>query len=86
MLNPYDFGMIRVEVLRDVTSTHRGTIITPAIEYGTPLSKVVYVGMSASADYASRRFADTYYSITPAQSAASGLRRYDADPGSRMPA
>lgn len=81
LLNPYDFGQARLDFVHDVTGTHDGYVLTPTLEYGTPLSRMTYVGAGVSADYASGEFADTYYSVDPAGTARSGLRTYDADSG-----
>ena len=81
LLNPYDYGSVRLDVVTDVTGTHDGTIVTPNIEYGTPLNRKTYAGLNLSADHASGSFADTYYSVDAAGSARSGLRQYDAGSG-----
>ncbi len=81
VLHGYDFLSARLDVTRDVANTHDSTIITPNLEYGTPLSTSIFVGASVSADHVGGKFADTYFSITPAGAAASGLRAYDADAG-----
>ena len=81
LLNPYDYGQARVDFVHDVTDTHDGYVLTPTLEYGTPLSRTTYVGLGLSADYASGRFADTYYSVDAAGSARSGLRAFDAGSG-----
>lgn len=81
LLNPYDYAQARLDVLHDVTGTHDGLIVTPTFEYGTPLSRSVYVGLGVSADYVSNNFADTYYSVSTAGAARSGLSPYSADSG-----
>ena len=81
LLNPYDYAQARLDFVHDVTDTHDGYVLTPTLEYGTPLSRLTYVGAGLSADYASGEFADTYYSVDPAGTARSGLRTYDADGG-----
>ncbi|MCJ8159826.1 MipA/OmpV family protein [Sphingomonas sp. LaA6.9] len=77
----YDNLSFRVSYTADVASGHKSYVITPAIEYGTPLSKQTYVGIGASADYVGDGFADYYYSVSPAGSAASGLSPFEADGG-----
>ena len=77
----YDTLSFRVSYLRDVSDTHDSYIVTPAIEYGTPLSMATYVGVSVSADYVGDGYARTYFSVTPAGAAASGLPAFDADGG-----
>lgn len=81
LTNPYDALSFRVDVVKDVANGHESTVITPAIEFGTPLSRTTYVGASLSADFVGEGYADSYFSITPADALASGLRAYDADGG-----
>lgn len=81
VLHGYDFLSARIDVTRDVSDTHDSAIVTPNIEYGTPLSTSLFLGVSLSADHVGDGFADTYFSITRAGTAASGLRTYDADGG-----
>ena len=77
----YDNLSARVAVLKDVGGAHESHIITPSIEYGTPLSRHAFVGVTASADFVGEGYADYYFSVTPAGSLASGLATYDADGG-----
>jgi outer membrane protein len=81
LTNPYDSLSLRVDVLTDVGGAHKSTLITPTIDFGTPLSKTLYVGASASMEWAGGGYADYYYSITPAEGAVAGLPAFDADGG-----
>jgi outer membrane scaffolding protein for murein synthesis (MipA/OmpV family) len=81
LTNPYDALSVRLDVVKDVANGHESTIVSPTIDFGTPLSRTLYVGASLSADWVGGGYADTYYSITPADSLASGLRSFDADGG-----
>ena len=81
LTNPYDILSFRLDVVHDIANAHKSTIVTPNIDFGTPLSKRTYVGASLSADFVSNRYADYYYSISPADSFASGLPSYDAHGG-----
>ena len=81
LTNPYDALSLRFDVLKDVGGAHKSTLYSPSISFGTPLSRRFYVSASASAEWAGGGYADYYYSITPADSAASGLAVYDADGG-----
>lgn len=81
VLHGYDFLTVRLDVTRDVGNAHESTVFAPNIEYATPLSTSFLIGVSASAEYVSDRFARTYYSVSPAGSAASGLAAYNADGG-----
>lgn len=81
LTNPYDSLGLRVDVVKDVAGAHEGTVITPTLDFGTPLSRKMYVGATLSADFASGNFADYYYSIDPDDAADSGLSPFDADSG-----
>ncbi|CAM8668516.1 MipA/OmpV family protein [Sphingobium sp.] len=73
----YDNLAARVAVTKDVAGAHGGAVITPTIEYYTPLSMTSFVGASVSADYVSKKYGRTYFDITPQESLASGLAVYD---------
>jgi outer membrane scaffolding protein for murein synthesis (MipA/OmpV family) len=81
LTNPYDSLGFHVDVMTDVGGAHGSTLITPTIDFGTPLSRTTYVGVSASAEWAGDGYADYYYSIGPNGSLASGLPQFDADGG-----
>lgn len=76
LANAYDNFSLRVSYLADVGDSHESYIVTPSIEYGTPISATAYAGVSLSADYVGRGFGRTYYGVTPAGAAASGLPAY----------
>lgn len=77
----YDSIAFRVAYLRDVSNTHDSYVISPAVEYVTPLSKTALVGVSVSADIVGDGYANTYFDVDAAGSAASGLSQFDADGG-----
>ncbi len=81
LTNPYDALSFRVDLVKDVSDAHGSTVISPTIEFATPLSRSFYVAASLSADWAGDGYADYYYSISPADALASGLRPFDADGG-----
>ncbi|HEU0311626.1 MAG TPA: MipA/OmpV family protein, partial [Sphingomicrobium sp.] len=81
LTNPYDALSFHVDVITDVSDAHGSTLITPTIDFGTPLSTTTYVGVSASAEWAGDGYADYYYSIDPAGSLASGLPLFEAEGG-----
>jgi outer membrane scaffolding protein for murein synthesis (MipA/OmpV family) len=81
LTNPYDALSVRVDVVKDVGGAHSSTLVTPTIDFGTPLSRTTYVGASLSAEWAGGGYADYYYSIRPGASLASGLPVYDAGGG-----
>lgn len=74
---------VKFKVRKGVSTGHRGLIVDA---YGTallfrygPLSSSI----SAQASWIGNDFADAYFSVTPEQSAASGLPVFDADSGFR---
>jgi len=73
----YDNLSARVAVTKDVAGAHGSTVITPTIEYFTPLSMTTFVGLSASADYVGKKYGRYYFDISPEESLASGLDVYD---------
>lgn len=81
VLNPYDSLTFGVDALWDVAGAHRGRTLTPSVTYFTPLSRGIAASLSFSAEHADDDFAQYYYSVSTAQSAASGLPRFTADGG-----
>ena len=81
LLNPYDSLTLGTDVLWDVAGAHKGMVVDPSIAYFTPLSRGIAASLSLSAEYADGKFADYYYSITPAGAAAGGLPAFDAGSG-----
>jgi outer membrane scaffolding protein for murein synthesis (MipA/OmpV family) len=81
LTNPYDSLSVRLDVVKDVGNGHGSTVITPTLDFATPLSRTLYVGASLSADFVGGGYADEYFSISAADSLASGLRSFDADGG-----
>ncbi|CAN5424223.1 hypothetical protein BH10PSE12_BH10PSE12_29120 [soil metagenome] len=72
----YDNLSARVSWTKDVNSAHGSYVITPAIEYVTPLSPSTFVGFGASADYVGKGYGRYYFDVDAAGSAASGLPIY----------
>lgn len=77
----YDNLSFRVAYLKDVGSAHESHVITPSLEYGTPLSREAYVGVGISADFVGDGYASYYFDVSPAGAAASGLSPFQADGG-----
>lgn len=79
----YDNLSARIAVSKDVAGAHESYVITPAIEYITPLSMTSFVGLGLSAEYVGKKYGRYYYDIDAAGSVASGLPAYaDAGNGS----
>ena len=83
LTNPYDTLGFRVDVTHDIGSAHKSTIFSPNVEFSTPLSRTTYASLSAGMEFVSNKFADYYYTITPADRLATGnvLPVFDADGG-----
>lgn len=77
----YDTLSFSVAYQHDVAGAHGSYVITPTLSYGTPLSTRTYVGLSLSSEYVGDKYADYYFSVTPAGAAASGLPAYHAKGG-----
>jgi outer membrane scaffolding protein for murein synthesis (MipA/OmpV family) len=78
-----DFDRLSVSLSyrHDVAGGHDSGIWAPTINYLTPLSRKAAVGLFVSAERVDDRYADTYFTVTPAQSLASGLPAYRAEGG-----
>lgn len=72
LTNPYDTLSFQVDVLHDIGGAHKSTTITPNLQFSTPLSRWTYVSADIGAEFVSDRFADYYYTISPADSARTG--------------
>ena len=81
LTNPYDTLALRLDVIHDIGSAHKSTVLSPNIELSTPLSRRTYASANLGMEFVSNRFADYYYSISPAASAASGLPVFNAGGG-----
>lgn len=73
ILHDFDTLSASVSYRRDVTGIHKTGIITPSVNYTTPLSTKALVGFFASAEIVQDRYARTYFGVTPTGSIASGL-------------
>jgi outer membrane scaffolding protein for murein synthesis (MipA/OmpV family) len=81
LLHQYDSLAVRLTYQKDVTDTHDSSVLTPAIEYSTPLSTKTYVQLGAQAERVGDGYAQTYFSINAVGAAASGLPAFAADGG-----
>lgn len=71
----------RVSYVRDVGNAHKSDLISPSIEYSRRLGTRTFSSLALSAEFAGDRYARYYFDVSPAQSAASGLRPYAARGG-----
>lgn len=72
---------LSAQVRWDVAGAHDGMLIEPQLGYFTPVGRAASVQIAASASFADDAFSDYYYSVSPPQSAASGLPLFTADGG-----
>lgn len=80
-IKPLDQLTIGVQARRDILGAHGGWVIEPQIGYRALVGKGFTLQAQASIEIVTDRFADYYFTITPAQSAASGLAQLRADGG-----
>ena len=81
VLNPFDSLTFSSDIRWDVAGAHGGMTIEPGLTYFTPLNRGTIASLSVGASYASDDFSDYYFSVNPAQAAASGLPQFAADGG-----
>jgi outer membrane scaffolding protein for murein synthesis (MipA/OmpV family) len=79
--NPYDTLAFRLDLKHDVAGAHKSTVISPNIEFATPLSRTTYVSASTSVDFVADKYARYYFGITPADALVSGLPVFTPDGG-----
>jgi MipA family protein len=72
---------LRVSYVRDVANAHKSHLITPSIEYSRRFGMRTFSTIALSAEFAGDRYASYYFDVSPAQSAASGLRPFAAKGG-----
>ena len=68
----------KLEVVGDAINGHDGWLLTPEINYRRPLGKRWTLSTVASSTYASDHYMNSYFSVSPAESAVSGLPVFDA--------
>ncbi len=81
VLHKFDWVTVSADVKHDVAGAYGGTTWRPSISYNTPLSKAVLVTLRGYAHHADGAYARYYYSVSPTQSAASGLPQFRAKGG-----
>ncbi len=81
VFNPRDRLGVSAQVRWDILDAHEGMLFEPGVSYFTPIGRATSLQLSANASFVDDNFADFYYSITPEQSAATGLPEFQADGG-----
>jgi len=77
----HDRLSLSVSYRHDIFGVHGSAIVTPNLQYFTPLSRRTAVVAFVSADHVGNGYMASYFNITPADSVASGLRVYDGRGG-----
>ncbi|MHA7819955.1 MAG: MipA/OmpV family protein [Erythrobacter sp.] len=72
---------VSAQVGWDVAGAHEGMLIQPGVSYFTPVGRAASLQFAASASFVDDDYADYYYSVSQAQSAASGLPQFSAEGG-----
>lgn len=84
LTNPYDTLTARVDVTHDVNGAHGSTIISPAVDFSTPLSRSAFASLGASMDFVADDYMDTYFGVFAEDLAAIDIGElfpYDPDGG-----
>jgi outer membrane scaffolding protein for murein synthesis (MipA/OmpV family) len=83
LTNPYDTLAVRLDAVHDVANAHQSTTFSPNLDFSTPLSRTTYASASIGAEFVGNKFADYYFSVSPADSLATGgvLPVFNADGG-----
>lgn len=81
VVKPFDQLSLGVQARRDVLGAHDGWVIEPQVGYRAIIGRGFTLQAQASAEFVTDRFADYYFTVSPAQSAATGLAPYRADGG-----
>ena len=76
VLIPPDSVNVELSFVHDVAGAHGSYILSPSVSYSTPLSRRTYARLVLSADYVGEGFGQTYFDVSPAGAAASGLNAY----------
>ena len=71
--SPYDKLSASISYRHDVSGVHDSGVLTPSINYFTPLSLKAAVGLFVSAERVGRGFGRAYFDVDAADSVASGL-------------
>ena len=77
----FDQLTVGVQARWDVLGAHGGMIVEPQIGYRALVGKAMTLQVQASAEFVDDSFADYYFTVSPAQAAASGLAQFRADGG-----
>ena len=81
VFNAFDSLTAEIDLRWDVAGAHRGRVVSPSLTYFRPINRGIAASLTISADHVDDDYADYYFSISPAGSAASGLPGFNATGG-----
>ena len=81
VFNPLDSLTFNTQVRWDVLGAHDGMLVEPTLGYLRPFGPGIQLQSSIGLQFVDDSFADYYYTVTPDQSAATGLPLFTADGG-----
>lgn len=83
LTNPYDTLSLHVDVLHDIGNAYKSTVVSPSLDFSTPLSQRTYASLSAGTDIVTDKFANYYFGVSAADRLATGnqLPLFTADGG-----
>lgn len=73
----YDSLTFNIAYGKDVANAHDSYVITPSLQYLTPLSTRTFVSAGVAAEYVGKGYGRYYFDVSPAGSLASGLPAYN---------
>jgi outer membrane protein len=81
VLNSNDSLTLNTQVRWDILGAHEGMLVEPTVGYSLPLSRAILFQGTVGLQFVDDSFADYYFTVTPDQSAATGLPLFEADGG-----
>lgn len=81
VFNPRDTLSVGTQVRWDVADAHEGMVVEPQIAYRRAFGTGIAFQAQVGVQFVDDSFADYYFTVTPEQSAASGLPQFQADGG-----
>ena len=80
---PRDRWAISADFVHDVTGEHSGATVAASLRKWFPVARYGLFGLSLGSSYGTGDYMDTYFSVTPKGTTASGLPRFTAGAGIR---
>ncbi|WEK44241.1 MAG: MipA/OmpV family protein [Candidatus Sphingomonas colombiensis] len=77
----YDKLSLSLSYRHDITGVNGSAIVSPTVNYITPLSRKTAIALFVTAEHVSKRYVTAYFDVTPADSLASGLPVFSGSGG-----